>query len=317
MSGIRPITVVGSVAKRFQNTTALDGISFAIDKGEVFGYIGPNGAGKTTTIKILVGLIQDFEGTVHVGRFRMPGEKQDASRLFGYMPQDVAFQEWKTVEQTLMTFGLLSGMKKGEIDVRIEEALIAVGLGRERKKKVSYLSGGMIQKLGFAQALLHRPSLLVLDEPLAGLDPESRYQIKSTLKDISKKGTTVFFSSHILSDVQDIAGRIGIINRGKILKIGSLAELKAQFDVTNDIAIVLSREARNIDDLVKIEGIENVDSVDSKRIHLSVNTKMDSDRVIHQVVLKIIEQGGHIRGISPISQSLDEVYMKYVRGDER
>jgi ABC-2 type transport system ATP-binding protein len=317
MSGIRPITVVGSVAKHFQNTTALDGISFAIDKGEVFGYIGPNGAGKTTTIKILVGLIQDFEGTVHVGRFRMPGEKQDASRLFGYMPQDVAFQEWKTVEQTLMTFGLLSGMKKGEIDVRIEEALIAVGLGRERKKKVSYLSGGMIQKLGFAQALLHRPSLLVLDEPLAGLDPESRYQIKSTLKDISKKGTTVFFSSHILSDVQDIAGRIGIINRGKILKIGSLAELKAQFDVTNDIAIVLSREARNIDDLVKIEGIENVDSVDSKRIHLSVNTKTDSDRVIHQVVLKIIEQGGHIRGISPISQSLDEVYMKYVRGDER
>jgi len=317
MSGVSHIAAFEDVTKSYQNTIALDRISFEIEEGEVFGYIGPNGAGKTTTIKILVGLIGDFKGSVHVGKFRMPGEKQDASRLLGYMPQDVAFQEWRTFEETLMTFGLLSGLKKGELGNRIEEVLDAVGLGRERKKKVTYLSGGMVQKLGFAQALLHSPSLLVLDEPLAGLDPESRYQIKSTLKDISKNGTTIFFSSHILSDVQDIAGRIGIINRGKILKTGTLAELKAQFDVTNDILIVLSNEARRIGDLGKIEGVESVGFTESNRLHLRVNIKADSDKVIHQAVLKVIEQGGQIRSISPSSQSLDEVYMKYVHGDER
>jgi len=317
MSGAGHITVFERVMKRYQNTTALDGISFAIDRGEVFGYIGPNGAGKTTTIKILVGLIGDFEGIVHVDKFRMPGEKQEASRLLGYMPQDVAFQEWRTVEQTLVTFGLLSGLKKREIDKRIEEVLDAVGLGRERKKKVSHLSGGMIQKLGFAQALLHRPGFLVLDEPLAGLDPESRYQIKSILKDISKNGTTVFFSSHILSDVQDIAGRIGIINRGKIVKIGTLADLKAQFDLTIDITIVLSKEARNLNDLAKIEGIDSVDFSGANRISLRINLKADSDKVLHQSVLRIIEQGGQIRSIFPASQSLDEVYLKYVHGDQR
>lgn len=316
MSEISSIAVFEDVVKRYQKTTALNRISFKLGKGEVFGYIGPNGAGKTTTIKILVGLIGDFEGAVHIGKYRMPGKTQEASRLLGYMPQDVAFQEWRTVEQTLKTFGLLSGLKKGEIDERIDEVLDAAGLSRERKKKVSYLSGGMVQKLGFAQALLHRPDILVLDEPLAGLDPESRYQIKSTLKDISKNGTTVFFSSHILSDVQDIAGRIGIINRGKILKIGTLAELKAQFDVTNDITIVLSKGIRNINDLALIEGIDGVDLVDANRIRLRMNIKADPDKVIHLAVLEVIEHGGQIRSISPASQSLDEVYLKYVHGDE-
>ncbi len=317
MSGVSSMAVLEKVVKRYQNTTALDDISFEIGKGEVFGYIGPNGAGKTTTIKILVGLIQDFEGIVHVGKYRMPDEKQEASRLLGYMPQDVSFQEWRTVEQTLVTFGLLSGLKKGDLDKHIDEVLDAVGLSRERKKKVSYLSGGMVQKLGFAQALLHRPGLLVLDEPLAGLDPESRYQIKSILKDIGKNGTTVFFSSHILSDVQDIAGRIGIINRGKILKTGTLAELKAHFDVTNDITIVLSKEIRNINDLATIEGVDGFDFLDGNRIRLRMNIKADSDKVVHLAVLKVIEQGGQIRSISPASQSLDEVYLKYVLGDQR
>ena len=111
MSRDSQLAVFENVAKSYQESLALDRISFEIEEGEVFGYIGPNGAGKTTTIKILVGLISDFEGNVYVGECRMPGKKQEASRIIGYMPQDVAFQEWRTVEQTLMTFGLLSGLK--------------------------------------------------------------------------------------------------------------------------------------------------------------------------------------------------------------
>ena len=311
------IAVFENVAKSYHESLALDHISFEIKEGEIFGYIGPNGAGKTTTIKILVGLISDFTGIVYVRGNRMPGEIHEVSKMTGYMPQDVAFQEWRTVEQTLMTFGLLSGLKKSELDNRIGEVLEAVGLGRERRKKVSYLSGGMIQKLGFAQALLHKPRLLVLDEPLAGLDPESRHQIKSALKDISKKGTTVFFSSHILSDVQDVAGRIGIINRGKILKTGTLAELKAHFDVTNDILIVLSKGARSLDPLKEIEGVESITVIDLNRALLRMKIKADSDRIIHRAILELIGQGAQIRSISSVSQSLDEVYLKYIQGDMR
>jgi len=176
------------VTKNYNSFKALNNVSFSIKEGEIFGYIGPNGAGKTTSMKILVGLITNFKGEVAINGYRLPEKKTEIYKLLGYLPQSVAFQDWRTVNQALNTFGKLSGLENDKIEQRIPEILELIGLADVRYKKVSQLSGGMIQKVGLAQALLHEPKLLVLDEPLGGLDPLSRHQSRQYLYIRVQKG---------------------------------------------------------------------------------------------------------------------------------
>jgi ABC-2 type transport system ATP-binding protein len=199
------IVKINNISKKYKDILALNNVSFDIKKGEIFGYIGPNGAGKTTTIKILVGLINKTSGHVFINNYEMPEQKSQAHKFIGYLPQKVAFQQWRTLNHALTTFGKLSGMEKNSIQPRINELLEIMGLTKFKNKKINQLSGGTIQKVGIIQAILHNPSLIILDEPLEGLDPESRYQVKQIFKDLCKNGATVFFSSHILSDVEDVA----------------------------------------------------------------------------------------------------------------
>ncbi|MHA1920957.1 MAG: ABC transporter ATP-binding protein, partial [Promethearchaeota archaeon] len=220
---------VRSISKEYKDVKALNNVSFSIKKGEILGYIGPNGAGKTTTIKILVGLIQNYNGDIKIYENEKILKKQDFFKILGYLPQEVGFQEWRTVDHALKTFGRLSKIPEDQLNNRIIEVLKTVGLSDVRNKKIIHLSGGMQQKLRLAQALLHKPKLLILDEPMTGLDPTSRYQMKKIIKTLMEQNITIFFSSHILSDVQDIATRIGIINHGRILKIGTPEQLQNEF----------------------------------------------------------------------------------------
>jgi ABC-2 type transport system ATP-binding protein len=300
------------VTKKYGAVLALDRASFEIRESEIFGFIGPNGAGKTTTIKILVGLISDFSGSLSVAGFRMPQERHELFRMIGYMPQDIAFQEWRTVDHALLTFGRLSGLDKGRLSRRIPEVLEQVGLTDSRGRKIIHLSGGMVQRLGIAQALLHQPRLLVLDEPLSGLDPGNRIQVKSLLRELSRAGMTIFFSSHILSDVQDVADRIGILSRGRVLKIGTLDELKSHFSTCDDVELVLSHDEGNWRGAGDLEGIRSVTGAETGRFFLHLEPGADVDAAIHAAVERLLEKGNRIRSIRPVAPSLDEVYLKFV-----
>ena len=187
--------VLKNVSKYYGTFRALDNVSFTIKEGEIFGYIGPNGAGKTTTMKILVDLISDFQGEISIGGHQIPKERNEIHRLLGYLPQNVAFQDWRTVNHALTTFGRLSGLSLQKVEDSIPKILDLLALSDVRHKKISQLSGGMIQKVGLAQALLHEPKFLVLDEPLGGLDPLSRHQFKDIVLKLRNKGTTILFSS--------------------------------------------------------------------------------------------------------------------------
>jgi len=308
--------VLNGVSKKYGSLLALDNVSLEIGEGEIFGYIGPNGAGKTTTMKIMVGLVSDFQGEVRIGGYRMPEQKDEMHRLLGYLPQNVAFQEWRTVDHALRAFGRLSGLGKREIDSRISEVLDILALSDVRNKKISHLSGGMIQKVGLAQALLHNPKLLVLDEPLAGLDPASRYQLKQTIMKLGKDGTTVFFSSHILSDVQDVATRIGILSRGRIKQIGTLDELISRFPTRNIIEIVLSHDSGRWQNLKLIKGVKSLENPSASRLVLDLDAEADVDDAVHNIIQSLITSGNHIRSIVPMAPTLDEVYVKYVEEGE-
>jgi len=308
--------VFEGVSKRYQSLLALNDVSFKIQEGEIFGYIGPNGAGKTTTIKIMVGLLRSTQGTLHIGDHPMPEEKSEVYKLLGYLPQNVAFQEWRTVNHALRTFGKLSGLKKNEIEDRIEEVLELVALPDVRNKKIVELSGGMIQKLGLAQALLHNPRLLVLDEPLSGLDPESRYEVKQSIKKLGKSGTTVFFSSHILSDVQDVATKIGILNYGRIMRIGTLDELKSGFSIKHAVNVVLSHDSGRCREVKSLRGVKDVEQPASNSLLVHLDSEADVDETIHELIQSLINLGCRIRSITPVSPTLDEVYLQYIRRGE-
>jgi ABC-2 type transport system ATP-binding protein len=289
----------------------LDSVSFEIEKGQVFGYIGPNGAGKTTTIKILVGLITNFKGDVQILGYQMPQYRYEIHKFLGYLPQNVAFQDWQTVDNALKTFGLLSGLEKNKVESRIDEVLDFLSLSDFRKKKVSQLSGGMAQKVGLAQALLHNPKLLVLDEPMGGLDPASRKQFKKLISSLAKEGTTILFSSHILSDVQDVATKIGILNRGRIRKIGTTGELKTSILKEKIVEIVLSA-AGKIPNWTKISGIKSIEQPSPEKILIYLDKEVDDDGVVNAFVGQLLKFGNRIRSLNPLMPSLDEVYQSYV-----
>jgi len=304
---------VKNISKKYKDILAVNNVSFNIKKGEIFGYIGPNGAGKTTTIKIMVGLLKQTSGELSINGYQMPEEKEMAHRFIGYMPQQIGFQQWRTANHALTTFGKLSGVKSNNLKGRIDEILNLLNLIQYKNKKISKLSGGTIQKLGIAQALLHNPSLLILDEPLNGLDPDSRYQVKKILKELSNNGTTVFFSSHILSDVQDVATKICIIDWGRMIKTGTLDEMKSEFFKENQIEIILSKKSDKYDEVSKISGVKKIIEKSSEKFLVNIEKKADSDEIINEIIKTLLNNKCRIRSITPVSPTLDEIYQYYLR----
>jgi ABC-2 type transport system ATP-binding protein len=308
--------VLKNLTKNYGVFRALDNVSFDIKEGEIFGYIGPNGAGKTTTMKILVGLTTNFQGEVLIGGYKVPKQKDEIHKLLGYLPQNVAFQEWRTVNHALNTFGRLSGLNSAEIEDRIPQILDLLALSDVRHKKISQLSGGMTQKVGLAQALLHNPKLLVLDEPLGGLDPISRHQFKKIVLELGKKGTTILFSSHILSDVQDVADRIGIISRGHIKQIGTLNELKSRLSPQKVVEVLLAYASDKWQEFKSIENVKGVEQSGPGRVLVILETGADADKVIDEIVQSIVRLKIKVRGVTLLSPSLDEIYFNYVQEGE-
>ena len=302
-----------NISKRYGQLIALNNVSFSIKKGEIFGYVGPNGAGKTTTIKIMVGLLRGSGGSLFINGYKMPDQKELAHKFIGYTPQQIGFHKWKNIKQMLTTFGILSGYDKNLIERRIDELLTIFNLINFKNMKISKLSGGMIQKLGIIQALLHKPPILILDEPLSGLDPESRFQTKKLLKELSENGTTIFFSSHILSDVQDLATKICILDWGRILKIGSLDELKNEFTQENQIEVNLSKRSEKFGEISKIDGILRIIEKSPEKIILNIEKAKNSDEIINNIITTLLENDCKIRSISPVSPSIDEIYQFYLR----
>lgn len=297
------------VSKKYKDTIALDKISFDVMVGEIFGYIGPNGAGKTTTIKILVALIKDFQGAYNLNN----NSTDLLYKELGYLPQGVSFQEWRTVDNVLKIFGKLSGLENSYLEQQIANILFLLDLNEVQYRKVSKLSGGMIQKLGLAQALLNEPKFLVLDEPLSGLDPTSRYEVKKEIKKLRDKGTTIFFSSHILSDVQDIADRIAIIDKGHILKIGKTHELTTDLVQGHIYEIEFFGEFKDHTLFKPYKEIYHIEQPTSKKIRIHINKDSDLRSLANEIIKQLLHRNYHIQNFFRFTPNLDDVYLKYIK----
>ena len=205
---------------------ALDAVSFAVDPGEVFGFLGPNGAGKTTTLKLLMQLV--FPTAGHARILGRPVGDVEMKRRIGYLPENPYFYDYLTAEELLTYFAGLFGYGGEERRRRVAALLDDVGLGAERRLQLRKFSKGMIQRVGLAQALVNDPEVVFLDEPMSGLDPLGRRDVRALILRLRDQGRTVFFSSHILSDAETLCSRVAIVAGGRLMAAGSLSELLAQ-----------------------------------------------------------------------------------------
>ncbi len=315
MSEIKNSSIIefSHVSKNYKDVQALRDASFNIKQGDIFGYIGPNGAGKTTTLKILVGLISDYSGEVKINE-KLISNQTNSNQVIGYLPQDVGFQEWRTVDHALVTFGRLSGMSKEELKERIPEVLELVGLIDARKRKIKHLSGGMQQKLKLAQALLHNPSILVLDEPMSGLDPTSRWQMKNIIRQLAQTNVTIVFSSHILEDVEGIATTIGIVNHGVVVKIGNPQDLQQELVGGNAVIAIGENLVNYVEQIKALAVVADVTFPPSDPSQVTIRFKPDI--VLDDGLILLMEFFSSnkiiIRNFNYLKPSLEQVYLKYV-----
>ncbi len=239
---------------------AVNDVSLTIEPGEVYGLIGPNGSGKSTTMKALLGLLAPTSGSCQV--FGKNSLKTDSRQEIGFLPENPYFYKHMTGEETLTFYAKLCGLRGKAVKKRVDQMLELVSLQDARKRRIGGYSKGMLQRIGLAQALIHEPRLLILDEPTAGVDPVGSRLIRDLIVDLKEQGVTVFLCSHLLEQVQEVCDHVGLIFKGKIVKQGRLEELIAIEDQTE---IILKNAPPRT--LARIESIIR-DSSDTELIHM-------------------------------------------------
>jgi ABC-2 type transport system ATP-binding protein len=234
--------LIQDVVKRYGTLTALDGVSLQVKAGEFFGLLGPNGAGKSTLMSLVSGLRAPSAGTLTLDDVAITTTDPAGRLALGLVPQHIALYQELSSDQNLRIFGQLYGLRGAVLRERIEEALTAVQLTDRRKDQVKTFSGGMQRRLNLAAALLHRPKLLLCDEPTVGVDPQSRNAIFEYLEQLNRSGLTIIYSTHYMEEATRLCSRVGIIDHGKILALGTIDELLTRLPFEEEIRFSASPE---------------------------------------------------------------------------
>jgi ABC-2 type transport system ATP-binding protein len=284
-----------------RKVVGVEDLDLQVDAGEIFGFVGPNGAGKTTTIKMLMGLIFPTRGRAFI--FDEPIPSQRAKARLGYLPEHPAYNDFLTGLEALRFFATLSGVPRAEQAGRIDELLGLVGLADAAGRQIRKYSKGMQQRLGIAQALVSQPALVVLDEPMSGLDPIGRREIRDLILELKRRGTTVFFSTHILSDVETLCDRVGVIVQGRLRDVGRLGELLSARVTSVELTADLPAGRR--------EPLERgrVISAEGER----ATAVFDDAGAADEAVRAVLAAGGRVVALTPHRETLEDFFLRRMR----
>ncbi|MGD7054720.1 ABC transporter ATP-binding protein [Sutcliffiella horikoshii] len=259
------------LTKTFKNTQAVKGVNLYLEKGETVGLLGPNGAGKSTTISMLSSLVRPTSGDVLLKGESVKDQPQHLREILGVVPQEIAVFPELTAYENMSFFGKIYKLPKSELKQRIEEVLTLVGLEQRQKEPVKQFSGGMKRRLNIAVALLHRPEILIMDEPTVGIDPQSRNYILETVKKLNEeKGITVLYTSHYMEEVEFLCQRLYIMDRGEVIASGTKDEVKNILSSEHTIEVEVEKvNPAFIEKLEGIPAISSVTTLDNKIILLA------------------------------------------------
>jgi ABC-2 type transport system ATP-binding protein len=281
---------------------ALDNLSLEVEKGDIFGFLGPNGAGKSTTIKILMHLLHPTSGEA-----RILGQSVDTVSMhqkIGYLPENPYFYDYLTPTELLAYMGHLLGLRGSDLSRRIEKLLETVGLRDARKLQLRKFSKGMVQRIGIAQALINDPEIVFLDEPMSGLDPLGRMDVRQIIMSLKAQGVTVFFSSHVLPDVEALCDRIAILNKGKLQEMGTMEDILTVR--IQGFELILSGSKQELpEDLRKL--CDEVRSMED-RLHLRVGDRVRMEALLAFAFSHKLE----LISVNPIRSSLEEHFHSVV-----
>jgi ABC-2 type transport system ATP-binding protein len=285
--------------------TAVDRISLSLRGGEIFGLLGPNGAGKTSTIKMILGLTRPTRGTIRL-QGREPGNP-DARRRLGYLPENPCFYDHLTAREYLSLVGSLFGIERRAARLRADALLSRLGLGGETTKPLRKFSKGMTQRLGLCQALLNDPDLLVLDEPMSGLDPIGRADVKQILRDERDRGVTVLMSSHALAETETLCDRVAILHRGRVLEVGEMKSLLESGVIEWEVTV----------DALPKSGLEGLRS-EGHRVEPAGTRwtiRVTDAEVLQRLLGALTKDGVFIRSVEPRRNSLEEHFVRTVQAE--
>ena len=309
---------LADLTKKYGSRTAVDHLSLEVQTGEIFGFVGPNGAGKTTTIRMLAGLLRPTGGEAKILEYSVQDSPLEVKKRIGYMPDAFGLYPDLRVWEYLDFFGSCYQIVESRRLSLISELLELVELDHRREDMVDSLSRGLKQRLSLARALIHDPQVLILDEPAAGLDPRARIEIRALLSELASMGKTIFFSTHILSDVAEICTKVGIIEAGSLVATGRLEELHLKFMPQRRIHVtLLDRLSEALDLLGDMECVTVVENQshhsENGRVNLTIDFEGD-DRSLSSLLSSLVEAKVPILHFSEDEHDLEEVFLRSTRG---
>ena len=299
---------VKNFSKRYGKFLAVDNISFEVRHGEILGFLGPNGAGKTTTMKAITTYIAPTSGKIYIGDIDVEQEPEEARRHIGYLPENNPLYYDMFITDFLEYMAKLSDVPRDRINKRIKQMIDVCGLGPERHKRIGELSKGYQQRVGLAQALIHDPEILILDEPTTGLDPNQIIEIRELIKQIGKE-KTVLLSSHILAEVEATCDRVVIINHGKIVADGTAADLRTLLTEGEIYRIrIANRTWNDVKDLIaKIPELIDYEVIDEQNNIVQVKGKQNSD-FGQKLFMFAVENNLILTEMSPVEAKLEDIF---------
>jgi len=304
---------VDSVTKRFQDTAAVDNVSMKVARGELFGLLGPNGAGKSTLTKMLSGMINPTSGTIKVGGYNIRDDPMKVKESLGVVPQDIVLYDYMNARENLAFFGRLYGLSGSKLRNRIEELLKFTQLDEKAvKRHISTYSGGMKRRVNIAAALLHDPQVMLLDEPTAGLDPKNKLALWEIIQTLHKEGKTIVLTTHMMDEAEELCNQVAIMDKGKIIALGSPRQLIKKVKMENTITVVPDKIPPKL-----IEVVQKISGVKSSYRAYDENEKIEALKIITEraedilpdVVSAIAATGTKILSVQLSRVTLEDVFI--------
>ncbi|MCS6842740.1 MAG: ATP-binding cassette domain-containing protein [Caldilineales bacterium] len=303
-----PMIAVHQLVKRYNGVAAVKGISFDVKEGEIFSLLGPNGAGKTTTISVLSTLLPPSEGDAAIAGYSVARQPMAVRRLIGVVPQELALYEDLSARENLLFWGRMYGLSGRDLHRRVEEVLALVGLAERSRDRVKTYSGGMKRRLNIGVGLLHRPRVLFLDEPTVGIDPQSRRAILDSVKALNAEGMTILYTTHYMEEAQELSHRVGIMDHGELIALGTQAELTRQVGQCETLLLHIG-EAEDPQALAQaLQSLPGVQQATATDHQVAVITA-DAAQVLAPVVARAEQRGIKIHSVDIQEPNLEAVFL--------
>jgi ABC-2 type transport system ATP-binding protein len=306
MTGPGPLLDCEGLRKRYKDITAVDGVSFHIERGETYGLLGPNGAGKTTSISMVCGLLERDGGSVTIAGQPMAIDATEAKALIGYVPQDLAIYPDLSARENLRFFGRLQKLRGRALDSRVAAVLELTGLTERANDRTDTYSGGMKRRLNIGIGLLHEPQLLVLDEPTVGVDPQSRNAILEAVDELRRGGMSILYTTHYMEEAERLCDRIGIIDAGRILAEGTRRELVALIGQLDRVTLTATGSmAQAVTALAALDGVETASAADG----LIEITAESARTLLPGIITTAAEAGAVVSSVEVREPDLEAVFL--------